>query len=93
MCAVVALTFMEIRDLKRLHYIRAAAASGRARQTRLDTDLTQGEIAQAVGVAQPTVALWETGKRVPRGKAALRYAAVLESLEKALATTAAKDAG
>ncbi|MDL4815490.1 helix-turn-helix transcriptional regulator [Actinomadura opuntiae] len=83
---------MEIRDLKRLHYVRAAAASGRARQTRVAAELTQGEIAKAVGVAQPTVAQWENGNRTPRGAAALRYAAVLESLERTLAA-AAKDAG
>lgn len=72
---------MTITDLARLQRVRAAAANGRACQVRQQAGLTQLEIAEAVGVAQPTVALWESGKRVPRGAAALRYAEALETLE------------
>ncbi|MFK4037618.1 helix-turn-helix transcriptional regulator [Nonomuraea wenchangensis] len=72
---------MTITDLARLRRVRAAAASGRARELRQAAGLTQAEIAAAVGVAQPTVALWETGQRVPRGAAALRYAKAVEALE------------
>jgi DNA-binding XRE family transcriptional regulator len=86
--AVVALAPMEIKDLERLRRIRANAATGRARETRLNAGLTQDEIAQTVGVAQTTVALWETGKRVPRGMKALRYALILEALERKMQKTA-----
>lgn len=50
---------------------------------------SQAEIASAAQVAQSTVALWETGQRVPRGDAALRYADVLESLGPLAVTEAA----
>jgi transcriptional regulator with XRE-family HTH domain len=72
---------MTITDLARLTRVRVAAANGRARALRQAAGLTQAEIAAAVGVAQPTVALWESGRRVPRGAAALRYAEALETLE------------
>ncbi len=39
-----------------------------------------GEIARDVGVAVATVSRWETGKRRPRGSAAVRYGELLESL-------------
>lgn len=71
---------MTNRDLERLRIARAACRTGQARQLRQGAGLSQSEIAAAVGVAQPTVAMWETGQRVPRGTPALRYAAILERL-------------
>lgn len=84
---------MEIKDLKKLQYVRAAAADGQARQTRIDAGLTQGEIAKAVGVAQSTVAQWENGARRPRGASGLRYAVVLKALQGTRAATTTKDDG
>ncbi|MFI0406489.1 helix-turn-helix transcriptional regulator [Actinomadura sp. 3N508] len=83
---------MEIKDLKKLKAVRAAAADGQARKTRVDAGVTQGEVAEAVGVAQSTVAQWERGARRPRGLVALRYAAVLKALEDG-APTPSKDDG
>ena len=74
---------MTPRDLERLSVVRAACRTGRARQLRQLAGLSQSEVAATVGVAQPTVAMWETGQRVPRGMPALRYAAVLERLDRA----------
>ena len=31
-------------------------------------NMSQQQLADAVGVSQSTVAMWETGKRIPRGK-------------------------
>lgn len=35
-------------------------------QKRISRDMTQAELASKLGVAQNTVAQWETGKRSPR---------------------------
>lgn len=78
---------MTITDLARLQRVRAAAANGRAREVRKRAGLTQAEIADAIGVSQPTIGLWETGKRVPRGAPALRYAEALETLEQGAEAT------
>jgi DNA-binding transcriptional regulator YiaG len=40
--------------------------------------MTQTELAESVGVSQPTVALWEAGHRRPSGAAAI----LLKQLEK-----------
>jgi len=71
---------MNQRELQRLVAVRAACASGEARARRLGARLTQGELASTLGVAQSTVALWESGHRTPRGEAALRYADLLDTL-------------
>lgn len=73
---------MKQRDLERLSAVRVACRNGQARAIRVNAGLTQDEIAQTVRRSQTTVALWESGQRVPRGEAALRYADVLESLSK-----------
>lgn len=63
-----------------LQQARRYAKSGTARRLRVEAGLSQSEIAREVGVTSSAVALWESGKRVPRGEAAVRYAKVLESL-------------
>lgn len=71
---------MTEHDVLLLSQVRAAASSGRARQARKTAGITQAELAAALGVSQTTVALWETGRRRPRGEAALKYARVLRRL-------------
>ncbi len=63
--------------------LRADVASGRAREIRELARLSQAEVAEAVGVTQPTVAAWEGGRRRPHGERAARYADLLARLEQA----------
>jgi DNA-binding transcriptional regulator YiaG len=60
--------------------LRADLVSGHARAIRKRARLSQADIARAVGVDQPTVARWETG-RVPRRDHAVRYAELLRQLD------------
>ena len=69
-------------ELVRLADVRDAARSGEARRLRVAAELSLAEVARAVGVAVPTVLRWERGERTPRGKPAIRYAKLLEALEK-----------
>jgi transcriptional regulator with XRE-family HTH domain len=50
----------------------------RLRAARLQVVLTQGELAQALGVDRSTVAKWETGQRGMTVENLIRAAAVLE---------------
>lgn len=60
--------------------LRADLRSGRARQARKQARLTQHEVASAIGVSQATVALYEAGRRSPRGAVADRYSVLLARL-------------
>ena len=68
-----------VLDLARL---RAAMASGRAKSIRVAADLTQAEVAAAIGASRCTIASWEQGYRRPWGALALRYIALLDALER-----------
>jgi transcriptional regulator with XRE-family HTH domain len=72
---------MTEKDILQLVAVRADARSGEARKTRIAAGLAQSEIAEACGVARPTISGWETGSRTPRGAAALRWAHVLDRLK------------
>jgi DNA-binding transcriptional regulator YiaG len=61
--------------------VRVDAARGRARDIRERAQLSLSEMARAVGVHTTTVAGWESGRRVPRGAAAARYADLLWKLD------------
>lgn len=63
--------------------LRADVVSGRARDIRERARLSQSEVAEAVGVTQPTVAGWEAGRKMPHGERAARYADLLARLERA----------
>lgn len=60
--------------------VRRMVATGVARQIRMESGLSQAELANAVGVHKMTVHKWEHHNQRPRGEAALRYAAVLDEL-------------
>ena len=62
--------------------VRADMASGQARIIRERARLSQSEMARAIGVHWTTVAHWESGRRVPRGPTAARYAEMLGQLDK-----------
>lgn len=49
----------------------------RIARLRESLQLTQQELADKVGVARPTIANWETGRKEPRGELAVRLARVL----------------
>lgn len=69
-----------IDDLKELSSARRWAKTGVARIVRERAELTQAEIAEACGVDQSTVALWEKGERTPGGEPAKTYARALVGL-------------
>jgi DNA-binding XRE family transcriptional regulator len=63
-----------------LALVRRLAADGRARKIRQNVGLSLYDLARDLGVTPGTVSRWETGMRVPRGEAALRYADLLSEL-------------
>ena len=70
----------QMDDLSTLRRARCAAKDGRARALRIQAALTQHEVAGMCGVSAATVSRWETGLRVPRGLAALRWARLVAVL-------------
>lgn len=57
------------------------------RSERIRRGITQVELAKFIGVGQSTVAMWETGNSIPRGKTLIKLAEVLEcSIEKLLSS-------
>lgn len=66
--------------IEELVWMRRAAATGTARAIRETAGLSLAEVAREVGVTKAAVSRWETGKRVPRGEAAVAYARLLRAL-------------
>ncbi len=71
---------MTNNELRALARVRAMTANGQAREVRTRARLSMADVAATLGVGTSTVARWETGRRVPHGKAALRYAKLLDDL-------------
>jgi DNA-binding transcriptional regulator YiaG len=69
-------------ELVQLVRSRAQAKSGKARRIRELVNVSQREMAAAVGVNTSTLARWERGECVPRDAAALRWARALEQLKR-----------
>jgi DNA-binding transcriptional regulator YiaG len=84
---------MTVNDAMALAQLRADVVSGRVREIRERARLSQPEIAQAIGTSATAVSQWEAGRRLPRGPAALRYAALLDELDKAHGESGSGDAG
>jgi len=76
--------FMERSDLEALRKVRDRVATGEAARVRKAARVTQTEVARTIGVSHAAVANWETGRRLPRGEAALRYGSLLDFLESRL---------
>jgi len=70
-------------DAVTLTTIRAWCATGKARRIREEARLSQQEVADTIGAARHSVSRWESGDRLPRTDVALRYAALLLSIEAA----------
>lgn len=71
---------MTTSDAPQLARVRGLAASGEAKRIRQDHKLSLLDVAKYCGVDASTVWRWESGRRAPRGSAALRYAQLLETL-------------
>ena len=61
---------------------RRRLREGEAEAIRVQAGLSQGDIARALGVTAGAVSRREAGTRVPRGALAVRYARLLELLER-----------
>lgn len=73
---------MKKSELFRLSKLREQVKNGEARRIREAAKVSQSEIARVLGVPPSTISVWEAGKRVPTGASALRYAELLDELEK-----------
>jgi len=62
---------------------RLRAEAGEARRIRERSLLTVGEVAREIGVHPSSLSRWETGATRPRASFALRWAEVLDRLERA----------
>lgn len=67
-------------ELRELAWVRVALSNGKAREIRVQSRLTTGDVATAVDVTPVTVWRWENRLRSPRGDVALRYGRFLRSL-------------
>jgi DNA-binding transcriptional regulator YiaG len=72
-----------------LSEVRQWARSGHALETRERSGTSQAEWATAIGTTVPTISRWERGLRVPRGEIAVRYHALIQSMDKQLTESAA----
>lgn len=68
---------MAAKDLIR---IRRMTTTGAARALREEAELSLSELAAEAKVHRTTIHRWETGRRRPRGDAALRYLTALDEL-------------
>ena len=68
-------------ELARIATARELARNGAGRRIRLTAGLSLSEFSEAIGAAPSAICRWELGQRTPRPRAALRYAAVLETLQ------------
>lgn len=79
---------MTSQEILWLSAARTHAETGSGRTIRLRAKLSMAEVAMAVGVAEPTIWRWEGGKSRPRGKAAIRWGALLSELSAVKKTAA-----
>jgi DNA-binding transcriptional regulator YiaG len=67
-------------SLHEITLARDLARSGAGRAIRKHARLSHREVAQVVGASASSVYRWETGERVPRSAAGLRWAAQMRRL-------------
>ena len=75
---------MNLRD-RTIADIRASLADGSAAERRKAAGVSQGWMAERLGVGQPAVSMFESGRRVPTGEHALAYGKALAAAERAAA--------
>jgi DNA-binding transcriptional regulator YiaG len=73
-------TGMNLSEMLSMAQARDWATSGRARQIRISTGLTQQQVGDHCGVTGTAVAHWEAAERTPRGRPGLRWARLLTEL-------------
>lgn len=73
---------MDAQEILRLATARTHAATGTGRAIRQNARLSLGDVAGAIGVDQPMLSRWETGKRRPMGAPAVRWADLLTQLRR-----------
>lgn len=73
---------MNDTDLERLTAMRRLLKTGTAVQLRQGADLSRSEVAAMLQVSREALQKWELGDRTPRGRPALRYARLLERLQR-----------
>ena len=62
--------------------MREMVRSGQARELRIGSGLSLAEVARDIGVHPTTVFHWEQGIAMPRGPHALKYAHLLDGLQR-----------
>jgi transcriptional regulator with XRE-family HTH domain len=72
---------MTAKEILLLVAARRYAADGTGRAIRKSAGLSMAEVAEAVGVSEPTIWRWEERKHRPRGAAAIRWADLLQQLK------------
>ncbi|MFG2046057.1 helix-turn-helix domain-containing protein [Micromonospora sp. NPDC048935] len=76
---------MDTDHLLLLATARRRANDGTGRAIRLTARLSLADVGSAIGVDRSTIWRWEEGRTKPRGEHALRWAALLNELERAQA--------
>ncbi|MEU9913151.1 helix-turn-helix transcriptional regulator [Streptomyces sp. NPDC051001] len=71
------------RIRSRLHIRRELPTPQECRALRISSGLTQGELAEAIGVTRQAVTQWESGARAPRGWHLDAYAEAIAALREA----------
>ncbi len=59
---------------------RELARNGEGRTRRARAGLSQAAVGTICGVSGPAISRWEKGDRAPRGRAAVRYLRLMETL-------------
>jgi DNA-binding transcriptional regulator YiaG len=77
---------MKPTEAVKLAKARQIARSGQGRRIRLAARLSCAQVGGVVGVADVTVLRWEAGTRKPSGRAALKYADLMDDLEEVVAS-------
>lgn len=72
---------MDVQEILRIAAARRHGTTGTGRVIREHARLTLREVADAIGIDQPMLSRWETGKRRPCGPAAMRWLELLEQLD------------
>ncbi|MFF3897928.1 helix-turn-helix domain-containing protein [Streptomyces sp. NPDC001812] len=70
-------------DLAEVSRVRVSARKGEARTRRIQHCISLREMAESLGVKPSTLSRWERGEATPRPDDAVRWGAVLASLEAA----------
>ena len=72
----------KLKTTVELAKMRKLVRSGNAREIRLENGLSLYDVAGMIGVNPTSVYHWENGVCLPRGPHALKYARLLDALQK-----------